>query len=254
MLGAGSILPRAGFGPAGYALRAAGERRVTLFDCGPGTVRALGAAGIDLAEVERVVLSHFHPDHCLDLLALAFARRNPAVRCGPIELVGPRGLSDLLERGANTFGTRGWARFEDARVLEVDPGASDRVLALDGLDLAFAPTLHAPEALAWRAELGGSSVTYSGDTGETPAVAELAEETELFVCECSFADEHAVEHHLSPSGSGRLAHRARARKLVLTHFYPGLAPEDARAVAARNFAGPIELARDGSVHVPAPRP
>lgn len=254
VLGAGSILPRAGFGPAGYALRAAGERRVTLFDCGPGTVRALGSTGIALAEVHRVVISHFHPDHCLDLFALAFARRNPDSGCGPIELVGPRGLSDLLERGANTFGTRGWARFEDATVVEVDPAASNRVLALDGLALAFVPTLHAPEALAWRAELGGASVTYSGDTGETPAVAELASETDLFVCECSFADERAVEHHLTPSGAGRLARRARVRKLVLTHFYPDLAPEDARAVAARSFDGPIELARDGSVHLPARHP
>ena len=41
---------------------------------------------------------------------------------------------------------------------------------------------------------------------------------------------------------------AAAKKLVLTHFYPGLEPEVARRGAARVYDGPIELARDGSVH------
>ena len=92
VLGAGSILPRAGYGCAGHALRSTPGGRVTLFDCGPGTIRALASAGIGLGEVERVAISHFHPDHWLDLLALAFARRNPASQPAPrLELVGPRG-------------------------------------------------------------------------------------------------------------------------------------------------------------------
>jgi hypothetical protein len=33
---------------------------------------------------------------------------------------------------------------------------------------------------------------------------------------------------------------------VLTHFYPGLEPAEAREVASRTFRGPIELARDGA--------
>src|SRR5688572_26913771 len=93
VLGAGSILPRAGYGCAGYALRPAKGARVTLFDCGPGSIRALGAARIDLNEIERVVISHFHADHCLDLFALAFARNNPTLHPLPtLEIVGPVGL------------------------------------------------------------------------------------------------------------------------------------------------------------------
>ena len=54
VLGAGSILPRAGYGCSGYALRPAPGEPVTLLDCGPGSIRALGGAGIDVAEIERV--------------------------------------------------------------------------------------------------------------------------------------------------------------------------------------------------------
>lgn len=245
VLGAGSILPRAGYGPAGYALLRADTGRATLFDCGPGTVRLLAAAGLDVQTIERVVVSHFHPDHVLDLFALAFARRNPSgPPCGPIQLVGPRGLGELLERGAALAGSRSWTRFEHARVIEVEPGRAPFDPGGDGLVLRCAATGHAPEALAWRAELGGRSVVFSGDSGEVDALAELARGADLFVCECSFQDERAVEHHLTPSSAARLAVRAGARRLVLTHFYPENDPAAARAVAARTFGGPVELARD----------
>lgn len=249
VLGAGSALPRADYGSSGYALRPAPRRPVTLFDCGPGTIRALGSAGIALGEVRRVVISHFHPDHCFDLFALAFARRNPDFKPAPdLEIIGPRGLVDLLERGASIFGERTWLRFEKTTLTEIDPLASAS-LDRDDLHLTWVATRHTPEAVAWRIALAGErSITYTGDSGENADVAALARATDLFVCECSFPDERAVEHHLSPSSAGRMARAAGCSRLLLSHFYPSLDPEDARAAAAQVFAGEIELARDGSVH------
>jgi ribonuclease BN (tRNA processing enzyme) len=256
VLGAGSILPRAGYGSAGHALRFTRPEDqpettpVTLFDCGPGTVRALGNAGIGIADVHRVVISHFHPDHWLDLLAFAFARRNPALAdAPPIEIIGPRGLAELLDRAAAILGTRSWLRFDRASVVEIDPSACPVPLERDGFRLSWTATRHTPESVAWRADLeGGTSVVYTGDSGENLDVAELAREVSLFVCECSFPDEERVEHHLTPSSAGRLAARAACRRLLLTHFYPSLDPEDAREGAARHFHGPIEISRDGSSH------
>ena len=247
VLGAGSILPRPGYGCAGYALRTSPASNVTLFDCGPGTIRALAAAGIALGEVERVVVSHFHTDHCLDLFALAFARHNPAFQpAPPIEIVGPRGLARLLERGADALGAS--VRDPKAEIIEV---ADPRTFALARPDftLRCSPTGHTAEALAWRCDLTrGGSLAYSGDSGEVPALAEIASGVDLFVCECSFPDEQGIPQHLTPSSAGRVAARAACRRLLLTHFYPSLEPETARAGAALHFGGPIELARDGSVH------
>jgi ribonuclease BN (tRNA processing enzyme) len=245
VLGAGSILPREGYGCAGYALRPAPGARVTLFDCGPGTIRALAGVGVGLDEVERVVISHFHLDHCLDLFALAFARNNPAFAPRDLELLGPAGLARLLDRGEGTLGR--WARDPRARIGEVPPGAR---LEREGLALRCAATGHTPEALAWRADLrGGASVAYTGDTGENFDVAELARGVDLFVAECSFPETQAVPGHLTPSSAGRLAVRAECARLLLTHFYPSVDPEEARASAAKIYRGPIELARDGSRHV-----
>lgn len=248
VLGAGSILPRAGFGCSGYALRTSERGPVTLFDCGPGSVRKLGDVGIGVEEVERVVLSHFHTDHCLDLLALAFARRSPSLagRLRALEIVGPRGTADLVERGAAFGGERGWTRFESARIVEVDPHERGATLAAGDLDLSWIATQHTEHAVAWRVRGPcGATLVYSGDTGENEDVATLARDVDLFVCECSFPDEAPVARHLTPSSAARLARTAGARRLLLTHFYPGLEPDDARRVAARTYAGPIDTAHDG---------
>lgn len=246
--GAGSILPRPDHGAAGYALRPHVNAGVTLFDCGPGTLRVLARWGVGPGDIERVVLSHFHPDHVLDLFALAFARRNPALERVPeLQLVGPRGLARLLEGAAAGIG--GGVRFEHSECVEVEPCASPRRLALPGFELSHVHTRHTDTSLAWRVELeGGRSVTYSGDTCEVDALAELAADTDLFVAECSFPDEAGTDNHLTPSGCGRLARKAGARRLLLTHFYPSMDPERAREAAGRIFPGPIELARDGSLH------
>ena len=245
VLGAGSILPRAGFGCAGYALRPSPGARVTLLDCGPGSVRALGGAGIAIEEVERVLVSHFHPDHCLDLFALAFARRNPAVSAPPLEIVGPRGLAGLLERGAAALGR--WTVFERTRVSEVEPALEVRGFECELGELRHVATEHAPEALAWRVDLpSGASLAYSGDSGERPQLAELARGVRDFLVECSFPDAEAVPTHLSPSGAGRLAAKAGCARLILTHFYPSMEPESARRGAALHFSGIVATARDGS--------
>lgn len=244
VLGAGSILPRAGYGPAGYALRPAPGAPVTLFDCGPGTLRKLPEVGIGLGEVERIVLSHFHLDHCLDLFAFAFARRNPSLGSPPpLEVIGPRGLWRLVDGAEGALGAL--ARDGAASFVEVEPAAGLPALQRGALRLTWTPTEHTPEALAWRADLPGAALAYSGDSPETPGVAELARGVDLFTLECSHADGHGVPGHLTPSSAARLAQRAGARRLLLTHFYPGLEPEDARVVAARTFAGEILLARDG---------
>lgn len=255
VLGAGSILPRAGYGCAGYALRDTGGGPVTLLDCGPGSVRMLGAVGIALEDVRRVVLSHFHLDHCLDLFALAFARRNPAFAPAPrLELRGPVGLRRLVERAPEALGR--WAADPDAEVGEVELDAAGRGgFDADAGRFRCVATGHDPEALAWRLDVaGGGSLAYTGDTGPNPAVAELARGVDLFVVECSFPDGEGTPNHLTPTEAGRLAERAGARRLLLTHFYPSNDPDEARTAAERVYGGPIELARDGSVHRLGPEP
>src|SRR5262249_36727144 len=98
---------------------------VALLDPGPGTIRRLAPCGIALEEVRWAFLSHFHPDHCLDLFSILFARRNSRFAGGdPLDIVGPAGTTRLLEAARGMFG--GWVHDPRARVIEV--GAGDHTI------------------------------------------------------------------------------------------------------------------------------
>jgi ribonuclease BN (tRNA processing enzyme) len=250
VLGAGTILPRPGLGPASLAVRAAPEAPWVLFDCGPGTVRSLGAHGIAVGDVAAVVLSHFHPDHCLDLWALLFARRNPELRdLAPLHVLAPAGLARVHQAMLDGFGK--WldeprARFEEFR-LEDDrwSGRLDLGDAGCALSLSAAANGHTPHAVSWRIGLpSGFVLAFSGDTGEDPRVADCVAGADLFVCECAFPSDREPEHHLTPASAARLGARAGVRRMLLTHFYPGLDGADAaREVSAAGV--PASAAHDG---------
>lgn len=70
-----------------------------LFDCGHGVVQRLLERGVRHAQIEHIVLSHFHPDHVSDLVpflqAGAWSRRDP--RTTNVHIYGPAGVLDLME-------------------------------------------------------------------------------------------------------------------------------------------------------------
>ena len=65
--------------------------------------------------------------------------------------------------------------------------------------------------------------------------------------------EVVVADNGSSDNSPALAEAAGVRRLLLTHFYPGLDPRDALERASKTYRGPIELARDGLCVEIAPR-
>jgi len=73
-----------------------------LFDCGEGTQRQL-LRSVGLVDIDSIFLTHFHADHWLGLpgLVKSLALRG---RDRPLEVFGPRGLLDLMERMAVVYG------------------------------------------------------------------------------------------------------------------------------------------------------
>ena len=106
------------------------------------------------------------------------------------------------------------------------------------------------DAFAFRLEHGGRSLVYSGDTGESPALVELARDTDLFLCEAAYLDGRDTYQavHLNGREAGEHATAAGARRLVLTHIPPWTDAERNRRDAAATYAGPVELARAGAVY------
>jgi len=59
------------------------------------------------------------------------------------------------------------------------------------------------------------------------------------------ANPFKVKGHLTPAEAGRLAAKAGAKRLLLTHFYPPCDEVDVMALAGQEFSGEILRAEDG---------
>lgn len=245
VIGAGTLAPHPTRSPAGYVVDvgegAGGER--LLVDCGSGTYHRAHRLGLSLASVSRVLLTHHHPDHTLDLAHLLFAFRYlPPARTAPLEVIGGPGTASLLDRIHSLYGD--WVRPTAYRLstTEVRPG--------DSIDRgAWRATVHAvrhdASSVAYRIEADGVVVALTGDSDVTPGLAEAGCAADLLVLECSNPDGEKVAGHLTPSEAGAIAAEAGARLLLLTHRYPTCDGHDVAAAARARFGGRVLVAEDG---------
>lgn len=94
-------------------------------------------------------------------------------------------------------------------------------------------------------------VAYSGDTGPTPLLAELGRDADLFIVEAtdrSGETDRPTRNLMTSTEAGHWARRAGARRLMLTHFWPGNDRAAAVAAAQTEFDGPV-LAADEDLTV-----
>jgi ribonuclease BN (tRNA processing enzyme) len=105
---------------------------------------------------------------------------------------------------------------------------------------------HPVEAYSIRVTAGGRSVTYSGDTGPTAALVDLALNTDIALFEASFVGSaNPVDLHMSGADAARIAREAGAGLLLLTHHAAWNDESVVLAEATAEFDGPIEQARSG---------
>ena len=239
ILGTGTAVTGQERGYAGIYVRVGRER--LLLDAGPGTLKKLTTLGVTHLNLSRLFLTHFHPDHCLDLVSILFAMRIPQpARTKPLVVYGPRGLARLYAQLNQAF--HGWIEPRTYRLTLKELG--EATLRLNGYTVRTKFMKHASGALGYRLEAGGRSVAYSGDTESCRGIVELGREADLLILECSMTDERNMPGHLTPTECGRIAAEAGCRHLVLTHFYPVFGGYDIRGRVRRAYRGRLTLARD----------
>ncbi len=242
VVGSGTGVPSLKRGSPALAVKAGG--RLLLLDLGSGTLRSLLRYGLDFSDIDILALTHRHPDHVGDLVPFFFATRYSLgyIRQEPFQLLVARGFGEFYARLKEAFGE--WIEpppgLLDLR--ELSPAGPDEVV-WEGLVIKSAPTHHTQGSLAFRVEAEGRALVYSGDTDESESLISLARGADLLVLECS--NPFKVPGHLTPPEAGRLAARAGAKRLLLTHFYPPCDEVDVLALAAPEFGGEIIKAEDG---------
>ena len=243
ILGTGTATPVLNRNASGLVIEAAGS--TVLVDLGPGTLRRLCEAGLDYKDIDIILITHFHPDHVSDLTPLLFASN---YAYGPFRedsflLIGPTGLEQFYEALVKIYGH--WIIPTGNRLIkkEMNAQAPDTFVSGD-LSIYSAPAAHSPPAVSYRLEAEGLSVTVSGDTDISDNLVELANGAEVLICECSMPEGSKTPGHLVPSEAGTIAEQARAKKLVLTHFYPPCDEVDVVEQASKTFSGEVIRAAD----------
>lgn len=243
VIGSGTGIPNPRRRPPALVVRLNGH--LLLFDCGAGTVWGLAEAGLDYRDLDRLWLTHFHPDHTAGLVPLLFAARSPLYgRKKPLFIGGPTGLKDFYRRLHGVYGS--WIELDSALLAfeEIDQTTTSE-MDLDFGRLITLPMAHTEESLGYRLESNeGFVLAYSGDTEYCSNVVTLAKDADLLFCECSFPDHLNTKGHLTPKWAGRVAREADCKCLVLTHLYPVCDESDVVAACRKEYSGEIVLAED----------
>lgn len=244
VIGCSGSFPGPGNPASCYLVEADGFR--VLLDLGNGAVGALQAY-CTVGDIDAVLITHLHPDHCMDLLPLYVARTYDPHRGYPV-------IPVLAPAGAATHLARAYGRTEPPGLT----GCFDFVEWSGGrhevgpLSVTVAPMAHPVPAWGIRVEHAGRTLAYSGDTGPCAGLVEIARDADLALFESSFEqgrdDAAPPDLHLTGGEAGEHAARAGVRRLVLTHLPPWNDPDRSLAAARASYSGPVELAHPGATY------
>jgi ribonuclease BN (tRNA processing enzyme) len=231
---------------SGFLLEHA-DARIAI-DLGYGTASRLFAAlGSTVADgLDAVIISHHHPDHMVDLHALMRARWMGNPGAPRIPLYAPDGVV------ARLTALQDGDRTAVSKVFDWHPiPAPTQAAGPFRLDTVLLP--HFVPNAGIRLTAPGLTVAYTGDTGPTQALADLGRNCDLFICDAtSWAQRNVPEDAdraltLDATMAGQAAAAAAARRLMLTHFWPGNDRQVSKAEAAASFGGEILLADEGTI-------
>jgi ribonuclease BN (tRNA processing enzyme) len=224
VVGCSPAWPNPGGAQSGYLLEGSGR---LLLDCGPGVLARLREEE-GWPRVDAIAITHFHLDHWGDLVPWVWGSLYGLGHDLPrVELwLPPTGAQQLAE-----FGERlGWPDMFE-RVFELKAYEGGTPFNAAGFEVLPLRLPHYTlETYGFRVTNDRSVVAYSGDSGPSEALAELARDADLFLCEATLITGDAdgtPRGHLSLEEALEAHAASGARRLMVTHR-PHELPTDER--------------------------
>ncbi|MCC7552699.1 MBL fold metallo-hydrolase [Candidatus Micrarchaeota archaeon] len=217
-----------------------------LLDIGPGSLKRLLELGKTINDIDYIFLSHFHPDHCLDLIHLLFVLKNNKYlnddKEGNITIISSKEFEIFYNNLITTFYGE-----TDARNKIIFKNIDEGNIELDNITISAIKVKHNDESRAFKIEHNNKTVVYSGDTGYDEELkdklGEFAKNSDVFLLECAFSDEYPASVHLNPTAVGKIAQKVTPKKLVLFHFYPKVQKTDIKGIVNKYYNGDIILSK-----------
>ena len=243
-----------------------GQARV-LIDAGGGSALRFGESGAQMSQLDVIFFSHFHEDHSGDFPALIksswFEERKR-----PLPVYGPEGndfMPSTVEIVYDFFGDKhGAFRYLSELLVPGEEGdyklqphnvvgstKPAEVFRRGGIAAQAVRVVHGGvPALAWRVEMGGKVIVFSGDTnGEGAGLPQVASNADLFVAHNAVPEGvTGVERnlHMPPSVIGQIAGEAHVKQLVLSHRMLRTLGKESQTQSEieKKFSGPLKFADD----------
>ena len=263
------------------------DNQFYMVDFGLGCVRSAHEAGLRGKDFKAGFITHLHSDHVAEFPAFLMWNWGAPVEgfAHRISIHGP-GQDANHPLGTKLSGTRGLvdhtleAFSYDLNIRVTDEARPVMSDLINPVEIAL-PQTSAPEpflvyeddhvkvtavlvdhppvhpAFGFRFDTADGSITFSGDTAESAALAKLAYDTDILVHEAVnlefFASRgfdaaflnHQQQSHTTPEGAGRVATASGAKRLILSHLAGVATPAEWAAGAASTYAGPIDVATSG---------
>lgn len=211
-----------------------GETRLQM-DMGTGVLAAL-TRYTGPETLTAVLVSHWHYDHCSDLLPLIY--RLESLHVPPLKVYGPADDLSLVRRALQA--SRAF------QVHDLHPGDS---LTLGDIQVQAALARHPVPGVMLRLSADGRSLCYTGDTNAVPGMADFAKGCQLLLADGLFpaAAWSQEKPHLSAKMAAELAQDAGAERVIITHLNPAVDPAGLLA-EARSIRPDAVLAERFAVH------
>jgi ribonuclease BN (tRNA processing enzyme) len=244
-----------------------GQARV-LVDAGGGSALRFGESGAKMSQLDLILFTHFHIDHSADFPALIFSSWFEE-RDRSLPVYGPAGSSvfpSTVDFVHALFNNRNgvYRYLSELLVVPQEKGsyqlqphnvvtdaASPAIFHGEHLSAYAARVIHGSvPALAWRIEIGGKSIVFSGDTnGEGTDLVHLAKDADLFIAHNAVPEgASGIERqlHMPPSVIGQIAQEAHVKRLVLSHRMLRTLGKEEQTLSEirKSFSGPVAFAND----------
>jgi ribonuclease BN (tRNA processing enzyme) len=218
------------------------EARV-LVDCGNGASSHL-LERCDWKDLDAVVVTHRHLDHCADLVGAFYAMRFHADGPQQVDLYAPPEVLEVLLAVLSRD-----SAFEFTEVFKHHELGFGETFAVGDLTFETFQAIHPAPTVTLRTTAQGRVLTYSSDSAGGDVLEEAARGADLFVCEATWqgsADNWPADIHLTAEDAGALATRADAPRLLITHILGSLDRQRSLEEAALTYDGDLGLAEDGT--------
>lgn len=238
VLGSAASYAGAGEACAGHLVETQGTS--VLFDCGNGVLANL-AKVVDPLDIEAIFITHYHPDHYVDLFAyqslLRYAPDGPAPA---IDVYLPEGLPARMKC---LLSERGCVELDEA--FRFHPLVEGQTVSVGDLAVTPIEVDHTEPTFALRAQANGSLLAYTADSSPGEQVERAVAGADLVLSEATLPEQYSgAAPHMTSTEAGRLARDAGASDLVLVHVWPTNNRDQMELLASAAFGRPAHVARE----------